>query len=163
MDVDPKDDGPRTLAIRNLPDWVDEHYLYQLFLPTKAVVTVKMSKIPSATVGKHAHMTMESHEKAAGCMQAYNGRAPPNVTGWTLDIDWASEAMPTHEVESTVSANLEIYQAGSFVGAFLAQRSVLQYTVGAVCGRVAHLSLRILRIFHHLKDFLPDTWRIDRS
>jgi hypothetical protein len=56
-------------------------------------------------------MTMESHEKAVGCMQAYNGRAPPNVTGWALDIDWASEAVPNHQGEPTVSANSETCQA----------------------------------------------------
>jgi hypothetical protein len=103
MEVDHKDDGPRTLAIRNLPAWVDEHYLYQLFLPTKAVISVKMSKIPSATAGRHAHMTMESHEKAAGCMQAYNGRAPPNVTGWALDMDWASETLQAQQGMATFS------------------------------------------------------------
>jgi hypothetical protein len=85
-----------TLAIHNLPDWVDENYLYQLFMPTRSVVSVKVSRLRTAGGGKMAYMTMNSHENAEGCLQAYNGTMPPNVQ-LRLEMSWATHALPMFE------------------------------------------------------------------
>lgn len=85
-----------TLAIHTLPDWVDENYLYQLFMPTKAVVSVKVSRLRTAGGGKVAYMTMNSHENAEGCLQAYNGTMPPNVQ-LRLEMSWATDVLPKFE------------------------------------------------------------------
>jgi hypothetical protein len=80
----------RTLAVTNLPDWVDDSYLYQLFLPTKSVVCVRMARGRCPGGGKLAHLQCNTPEAAEGILKAYNGTLAPN-TSIRLDISWASD------------------------------------------------------------------------
>jgi RNA recognition motif. (a.k.a. RRM, RBD, or RNP domain) len=85
-----------TLAISNLPDWADESCLFKLFAPTKAVVSVKVSKLRCAGGGRLAHLELNSHENAEGCLRAYNGTMPPNVD-LRLEMSWATDTQPKFE------------------------------------------------------------------
>ena len=85
-----------TLSIQNLPEWVTEAYLYRLFSPTQAVVSVKLSKMRSVGGGRVAYMVMSSAENAARCLQTYHGTSPPNVN-LRLDLAWAAQTQPKFE------------------------------------------------------------------
>jgi hypothetical protein len=82
--------GSAELALQQLPEWVDEQYLYRLFAQTQAVIHVKMSRLPIPGSGRVAIMTMNSPASAAGVLQHYSGVTPPNAN-FHLDITWASQ------------------------------------------------------------------------
>ena len=78
------------LVLYDRPDWVDENYLFQLFMPTKAVMSLKVSRVRVIDGGRVALMEMNSRENAEGCIRAYNGTVPPNVQ-LTLKMTWAEQ------------------------------------------------------------------------
>ena len=100
-----------TVAIGDVPAWVDEKYLFQLFLPTQAVVSVRLSRVPSAAGTRTAHMTLRSHDAAAGALRAYNGHAPPGVEGWVLNMGWATEELPENQGAGLPRAMLSAHSA----------------------------------------------------
>jgi hypothetical protein len=78
------------LAVRNLPEWVDEQYIHSVFAHTQSVTNIRFLPSRPPGAGQIAVMTLSSPAHAAWVLHLYNSAIPPGAN-FSLDMTWASQ------------------------------------------------------------------------
>lgn len=100
----------RTLWMGDLAYWMDENFLYSLFVPTGALQTVKIirNKASNASEG-YGFVEFATHAAAEDVLQTLNGTPIPN-TDQIFRLNWAAFGVgkQTQEgADNSMCANLQ--------------------------------------------------------
>lgn len=90
MTSDTSNSDNRTLWLGDLAYWMDENYLYSLFVGSGELVSVKLirNKVTNVSEG-YGFIEFRSHEAAENVLKAYNGVPIPN-TDQVFRLNWAA-------------------------------------------------------------------------
>ena len=105
----PSGEQPRTLWIGDLGYWMDETFLYNLFVATGAVTSVKIIRSKTTNVSEgYGFIEFTSHEAAAQVLAAFldmccgcrlRGARYSNHASWTTSQYWLSRAADPIDVQ----------------------------------------------------------------
>lgn len=80
----------RSLWLGDLPPWVDEGFLINIFAPTHQLVSVKLIRNrATGTSEGYAFLEFVTHESADQILKTYNGHSVPGVD-LTFRLNWAA-------------------------------------------------------------------------
>lgn len=91
----------RSLWIGDLPGWIDEGFLYNLFVGTNQLASVKLIRNRTTALSEgYAFLEFRAHEAAATILKSFNGSLIPG-TDVVFRLNWAAygvgKASPTGE------------------------------------------------------------------
>lgn len=90
-DVLSSEQTQRSLWLGDLPQWVDESHLYNIFVITGQLVSVKLIRNRSSGLSEgYAFLEFRTHEAAAHVLSHWNGQPFPNDPSHVLRLNWAA-------------------------------------------------------------------------
>ena len=80
----------RSLWLGDLSPWMDEGFLFNLFVGTGQLVSVKLIRNRTTGLSEgYAFLEFRTHEAADGILKTYNGQAIPG-TDQVFRLNWAA-------------------------------------------------------------------------
>ena len=115
----------RTLWMGDLAYWMDENFLYSLFVPTGALQTVKIirNKASNASEG-YGFVEFASHAAAEDVLQTLNGTPIPN-TDQIFRLNWAAFGVgkQTQEgIDNSTPTKLLLFFIGCYITDMMGSR-----------------------------------------